>query len=215
MKSLIVKDFLLSKKSFNKYYQIFMPIVLLAAVFLLPKEGILYVAVCLPVFAAAFPMELNAAERKSDWDKYLLTLPVSRSEIVLSRYVFCGLSVIVSLVAVVFLGILSVPILGVYTFAEIGWFSLGGLALGLLYMVLSLPLGYIFEGEMIKGATMGAVCLLVVSLLAIRQTSLLTFLVSCNYATISIAAIAVMLILIYVSYRVSLFGYRKRNGIKG
>lgn len=215
MKSLIAKDLISIGNQFGIRFRILVPIVLVIALFLFPKEAILYVLVCLPmVVAITAPLIAARDDVKSRWDKYLPSLPVLPREIVLSRYIFCGLCTAVAIVVAAVFGVTSAFFIEAYALSQIAWFILGGGVLALIGMSISLPIKYFFEGEAIQTSMTGSFMLLVVAAIIIQSTSLLQFLMSFNYAILAIAAITALIIMVYISYRIALFGYRKRTGIK-
>ena len=91
MIGLIIKDFLVFKKRFHLTYRLIGAAVLGLVIILYPAEGAQYVALLLPVMGVAFLTEIVKVEEKSDWRDYLPALPIISREIVLSRYLFCGI----------------------------------------------------------------------------------------------------------------------------
>jgi len=151
MKSLLVLNLIVVSKSFNIWYRLLAPIALLIGLFLFPQFVTLYVVALLPLaLVVSVSTVMTTEELKCRWGKYLPTLPVLPREVVISRYVFCGLCAVSTVIIASIFGLLSAFFVGPFTPSEIGWLILGGGVLGIIGIIISLPLGYLFAGEVAR-----------------------------------------------------------------
>lgn len=153
--------------------------------------------------------ELIKVEEKSDWKDYLPVLPVSNHEIVLSRYLFFG----------ILLATTSVISLVLCSFASlIGGFSLFtmipnlvlGIAAAFFMLLFGIPSGYFFKNELSAGAMIWAIFLFAI----IRSVGADKLFFNAASPIIYIIAMLVLLILAYVSYRVSLWIYESKKYLR-
>lgn len=96
MRGLLLTNYYLVYRSFLMYMGL---AILISGLILYFEYASMYrMAAMLPVLFAATPaLEAIKHEKKSDYDKYVLTLPVTRSKIVLSHYVFYLLVTIIGI----------------------------------------------------------------------------------------------------------------------
>jgi len=98
MKGLILKD-LMGLKKFSKNYLIF--ILFYAVIGLFSNMYALFSGFIM-VFAFMLPITAVSFDERSKWDSYALTMPISRKDIVLSRYllglIFAGAAVVICFV---------------------------------------------------------------------------------------------------------------------
>ena len=82
MKGLILKDLM----NLKKQAYIYLALVLFYAVFALVYKNSSFFGGMLCILSAMTPITAMAYDERANWDKYALTMPVSRRDIVLSRY---------------------------------------------------------------------------------------------------------------------------------
>ena len=163
MTGLVAKDFIVFKKRFAPLYRIACAALLLLVILLFPGEGTGYIALCLPVIGEAFLTEIVKVDEQSDWKDYLPVLPITNRDIVLSRYVFCGLllaaaSLISFAACAVSAAIHQFALVDVMPNYVLGvWF-------GVLMMCVSIPSGYFFKNEICTSTMMW--CLIPIGLIA-------------------------------------------------
>lgn len=93
MIGLVRKDLIVLKKRFTAPQRIMVALALAAAVILAPAQTAAYAPLVLPMVGVAFLVELIRADQEGRWTLCLATLPVTNSAVVLSRYIFCALTV--------------------------------------------------------------------------------------------------------------------------
>lgn len=94
MKGLILKDFINLKKQFK----IVGLIMLFYYIFSMMTNNSSMFGTMVTVVFAMLPITAISFDEKANWDKYALTMPVSRAEMVISKYI---LGIIASLISVI------------------------------------------------------------------------------------------------------------------
>ncbi|WP_002150925.1 ABC-2 transporter permease [Bacillus cereus] len=116
------------------------------------------IAVCTILFAAIPALEVVKHESKSGYDKYVLTLPVTRGNIVQSHYFFYFLVVIIG--TLLSCGIFYVH--GLISGTTIDDSIFKGVSLGIFIILnagaISYPLLYVFGAEKSDAITIGSAC---------------------------------------------------------
>lgn len=173
MNGLIYKDFLNLRPSF-KMYLIFLAIF---GVIFIPSGNPMAVYILVIMFGATIPMTALSFDAAAKWDRYALTMPVTRTEIVRTKYqimlIFTALGVGI---AAVLTGIISLLSPGHLTYGLIDPVSLllFLLVTGLLIGSIVLPAAYKFGVEKARYiAIIGAIgpMILVICLLTLVDVS--------------------------------------------
>ena len=95
------------------------------------------------IMAAMLPITAMAYDEKAKWDRYALTMPITRRDLVLSKYI---LGIGFSVIAFIFNILLNV-ILGYYPTKEIFILSAAFLGAGLLFLTLVMPVMFKYGVE--------------------------------------------------------------------
>lgn len=209
MIGLITKDFLVFNRKFNGFYKLLFAVVLIGVMVLFPENSAMYIGLLLPVFGVCFLTELSRVEEKSDWKDYLPALPLTSREIVLSRYLFCGI-LLAALSIISFLSCMLAPLISSTTLAEAMFYFISGVWFAVLVLSFGVPGGYFFKGEVCTGAMMGACVIFGI----IRNTGADALLFSLSSPVVYAALIVFTILMVYVSYRVSLWIYARRRYAK-
>lgn len=209
MIGLIIKDFLVFKKRFSLVYRLIGTFVLGTVVLLFPNEGAKYIALLLPVMGVAFLTEIIKVEEKSDWRDYLPALPITSREIVLSRYLFCGILLAV-LTAISFFLCIIASVIGAFALSTIIPDFIFGVWYAVLMVCFGIPGGYYFKNEMCTGAMMGS-C---VAIMIFRSIGADTLLFSHGSSVACIIMVIVAALLVYISYRIALWIYATKRYAK-
>ena len=209
MTGLITKDFLILNRKVNKFYKLLCAVVLIGIVVLLPENSAMYIGLLLPVFGVCFLAELSRVEEESDWKDYLPALPLTSREIVLSRYLFCGI-LLAALSIVSFLSCTIAPLISSITLAEAMFYFISGVWYAALVLSFGVPCGYFFKGKVCTGAMLWAVGIYGI----IRNTGVDILLFSLASPVIYASVMAFTIFMVYISYRISLWIYIKRRYAK-
>lgn len=105
MKGLILKDLL----NLKAQYKVFVVMILFFVVFALMGDSHDTLGVILTMITIMLPITALAYDERSQWDKYALTMPVSRRDLVLSKYLLGLLLAGASLIVNIAFQILSGP----------------------------------------------------------------------------------------------------------
>ena len=209
MIGLITKDFLVFNRKFNKFYKLLFSVVLVGITVLLPENSAMYIGLLLPTVGVCFLAELIKMEEKSDWKDYLPALPLTSREIVLSRYLFCGI-LLAALSVVSFLSCMIAPLISSITLAEAMSYFISGIWYAVLLLSFGVPCGYFFKNEICTGAMIWACVIMGI----IRNTGADILLFSLASPVIYAALIVFTILMVYVSYRISLWIYTRRRYAK-
>lgn len=98
MKGLMTKDFLTVKKKYG-LTRLIMDFAIITALMIIPEgAGAIYISFLLvPLEVASMLITLANSDEQWKWGKYAVALPVSKKQIVSSRYAFAGIAAIIGL----------------------------------------------------------------------------------------------------------------------
>jgi len=209
MIGLITKDFLVFNRVFNKFYKLLCAIILVGVIILFPENCAMYIGLLLPTAGVCFLAELIKAEEKSDWKDYLPALPLTSREIVLSRYLFCGILLAALSIISLILCIIA-PLIGSITLVEAMSYFISGVWFSVLLVSFGIPCGYFFKNDICTGGMIWACVIMGV----IRNTGADMLLFSLASPAVYATVIAFTILMVYVSYRISLWIYIKRKYAK-
>ncbi len=209
MNGLITKDFIVLNRTFRMFYKLLFAVVLVGVIVLLPEHCAEYIGLLLPVFGVCFLAELSKVEVESNWKDYLPVLPLTSREIVLSRYLFYGI-LLAALSTVSFLSCMIAPLISSITLAEAMFCFASGICYAVLVLSFGVPCGYFFKGNVCFGGMMGAVLIYGI----IHNAGVDTLLFSFASPVIYAAVIVFTILILFVSYRVSLWIYTKKRYAK-
>lgn len=209
MMGLITKDFLVLNRKINKFYKLLFIIVLVGIIVLFSENCAMYIGLLLPVVGVCFLTELIKVEEKSDWKDYLPALPLTGREIVLSRYLFCGI-LLAALSIVSLVSCMIAPLISSITLAEAMSYFISGVWFAILMLSFGVPCGYFFKSEISAGAMIWACVIMGI----IRNTGADILLFSLATPVIYATVIFFAILMVYVSYRISLWIYTRRRYAK-
>ena len=143
MTGLIVKDFLVSKRSLKAYFgiMIFYAVLTFMGVF-----NISFVTAFVSVMLIMLPIGAFSYDEAAKWDRYAMALPLGRRAVVGARYLFTLLVTLISLALALLSGV-AVSVTGQGSFIEVMVTAFATLAAGLLVSDLLLPLCYKLGAE--------------------------------------------------------------------
>jgi hypothetical protein len=138
MKGLILKDFLVLKKSFRIFAIILFAYVIMAAIGLLDSNIIIVMII---VLMLTLPISSFAYDEQSNWIRYAMSMPAGRRNVVKARYLSCVIVLLIG--AAVALGAgLAAGAGNKDKQMESLIMVAAGLTVGLLYMDINLVLNY-------------------------------------------------------------------------
>lgn len=131
MTGLILKDFL----NLKRHLKIYLILITFYLILGIANKDFAMFGSMITVFAAIMPITSMAYDEKNNWDRYALTMPISRKDLVLSRYVFGAIFLLIAFVITLVLNLM----LGSGTFFEDILANLEILALGIIIMAVIFP----------------------------------------------------------------------------
>ncbi len=134
MGGLLLKDFYGTKSTLKLFFGIL--VVALALSFFMDVSG--YLIMYAAILGIMIPLQSIAEDEKSNWNKYAIALPFSRSAIVFSKYAISFICIGASYAGLLLWMHLS-PSLGESMTVDI---ILGALAVSILYVLLMIPLTF-------------------------------------------------------------------------
>lgn len=143
MTGLILKDFLVSKRSLKAYFGI---MIFYAALTFLGVFNISFVTAFVSVMLIMLPIGAFSYDEAAKWDRYAMALPLGRRAVVGARYLFTLLVTLISLALALLSGV-AVSVTGQGSFIEVMVSAFATLAAGLLIAGILLPLCYKLGAE--------------------------------------------------------------------
>jgi len=173
----------------------------------IPMGNVMTVYFLLMIFAALLPMTSLTMDDLAKWDRYALTMPVTRKDIVTSKYL---LMIIFFCVSIVISGIIAG--FSYYLMPQNAtplWFIILVGSLGLFYGALLFPLLYKFGSE--KARYMMFVLMAVIGILLVGWFALFGESVTGNLLIYILITAAVSVAAFIASYFVSVRLYEKKE----
>lgn len=204
MKGLIVKDILVLRSKMKVFPFVILILLLGLALYFFGSTGVLMLDIFLPIYFCALTIPVFQEDDKVGWNTYISASPLSKKEIVISRYI-----VSFSIIAAIALVLLIANM--IYSF-----FSDFSILVHLSTLLLSIFIGFIYLSLLIPSIYYsGSNGASTVMLFAILVMSLLTFLINSKKFNINaildisplflIAAMVLFLCgVIYLSFLISL-----------
>ncbi len=206
MNGLITKDFIVLNRKFSMLYKLLFAIVLVVVIVLLPENCAEYIGLLLPAFGVCLLAELSRVEEESDWKNYLPALPLTSREIVLSRYLFCGI-LLTALSIISLTSCMIAPLISSITLAEAMSYFVSGVWFAVLMLSFGVPCGYFFKDKVCTGGMIGACVIIGI----IRNTGADTLLFSLASPVICATIVIFTILMVYASYQISQRIYTRRN----
>ncbi|MBC8531675.1 ABC-2 transporter permease [Gehongia tenuis] len=148
MKGLILKDFI----NLRKYVLLMLGAAAIYAVLAFVNEDMSFLTAFLVIFSAMLPITSFAYDDMAKWDAYALSAPVSRRDVVLSKYIFAFLCLLIGAVVALLFVLFTSSLQGIA--GDEQWVVVyTTFVLGIAYIAILLPLLFKFGAE--KGRYMG------------------------------------------------------------
>ena len=216
MTGLILKDFLILRKTLRTYLLFVVVYLVLAGAGVWKPQ---FVSGFVAVIISVLPMNVFAYDQQAKWDTYGLALPVGRTKTVAARYL-CVL--LLCLFTVVLTVVFGVVLFAAGKMADFGEYLLTGAACGLLAVLINavmLPFLYKFGPERARIVLIGVMGLFGAGMAAlfiiVPQSDGLVWLDSLNtparLASIPVIAVLAGLALLAVSFLLSRHFYGRKD----
>lgn len=197
MKGLLTKDFLTIKKKYGLPRVIMDIAIIIALMFILEKSGTIYISFLLiPIEIMSMIISLTTCDEQWKWGKYAVSLPVSKKQIVCSRYACAGILSLIGFVVALIVNSASYILFPQYAYGFYLFMSCASFALTLLFLAFVLPSNYSL-GVNAGFATMFILIILLVVLglwTKATNNSIMWFVVENFEVSIAIAGVSVVAI---------------------
>ena len=213
MKGLLAKDFLTFKKKYGMTRLVVDIAIMAAMMIVLEDKGTLLISfLLLPLEIMSIVITLATCDEQWKWSKYAISLPVSKTQIVSSRYGFATLMSGIGLVVTLIVNTISYFCFPMYTYGFYIFASFASFAVTLLFIALILPSNYslgVNAGFVIMLVLLGVILLL--GFWSRKNENAISMFVVDNFELcIGIAALALIVICI-LSYGLSVFFFKKKH----
>ena len=143
MKGLMTKDFLTVKKKYGLTRLIMDFAIITALMIILEGAGAIYISFLLvPLEVASMLITLANFDEQWKWGKYAVALPVSKKQIVSSRYAFAGIAAIIGLCVSLIVNTISYFCFPAYRFGFYLFIAVASFCVVLLFLAFILPSNY-------------------------------------------------------------------------
>lgn len=143
MKGLLIKDFLTVRKKYGIARIIMDFTVIAALMIILEGAGSIYISFLLvPLEAASMVITLANSDEQWKWGKYAIALPLSKKQIVASRYAFAGIGAVIGLCVALAVNTVSYFCFPAYQYGFYIFLSIASFCVVLLFLAFILPSNY-------------------------------------------------------------------------
>lgn len=143
MKGLLIKDFLTVKKKYGVTRLIMDFAIIAALMIILEGAGAIYISFLLvPLEVASMLITLATSDEQWKWEKYAVALPISKKQIVSSRYAFAGIAAIIGLCVSLIVNTISYFCFPTYRFGFYLFIAVASFCVVLLFLAFILPSNY-------------------------------------------------------------------------
>ena len=212
MKGLLIKDFLTIRKKYGISRIIMDVAIIVALMVVLGGTGAIYISFLLiPMEVASMVMSLTTCDEQWKWSKYAISLPVSKTQIVQSRYAFALIISLVGLVVAFIVNSISFLCFSEYKFGFYVFLSVVSFGVILLFLSFMLPSNY----SLGVNAGFAAMIIMVILLVVLGIWSKLTdnaimWYVVDHFELSMIIAFVGVLVLFVLSYTMSVFFFKRK-----
>ena len=117
--------------------------IIIALMFILEKSGTIYISFLLiPIEIMSMIISLTTCDEQWKWGKYAVSLPVSKKQIVCSRYACAGILSLIGFVVALIVNSASYILFPQYAYGFYLFMSCASFALTLLFLAFVLPSNY-------------------------------------------------------------------------
>ena len=216
MKGLILKDLLILKNQMRNVLIIILGFVILS----LWMENYFYIAFIIPFYIVMLVISTFSYDELNNSNTYIVALPYSRKTIVKARYILSVLSIITALLIGLALSLI-IPIFNVDMDFASTFASTTATIMGvILVLALLMPCFYKFgvqKGRIILFMAIMAISLIIGIIISLFENSKLNIasffnqLENINFAFLIMIAIAIIFLLLYISYLFSCKIYKNKE----
>ena len=212
MKGLLTKDFLTVKKKYGIARLIMDLAIIAALMIILEGAGSIYISFLLvPLEIASMIITLANSDEQWKWSKYAVALPLSKKQIVTSRYAFAGIGAVIGLCVALVVNTISYFCFPAYRYGFYLFLSVASFCIVLLFLAFILPSNYWMGLWIIAVCIYSLIILLVVLGIwsKVTDNAIMGFIVEHFDLSMAIGFIGV-LVLFAISYILSVALFKKK-----
>ena len=143
MKGLMIKDFLTLKKKYGITRIIIDIAIIVALMLVLESAGAIYISfLLLPLEITSMIISLTTCDEEWRWDKYAISLPITKTQIVKSRYILAGFLSLIGLLVSILVNTISYFCFPNYKYGFYLFIAFASFAVILLFLAFILPSTY-------------------------------------------------------------------------
>ena len=210
---MLAKDFLTLKKKYGIPRLVVDIAIIAAMMIVLEDKGSLFISfLLLPLEIMSIVITLATCDEQWKWSKYAISLPVSKTQIVSSRYGFGVLISVVGLVVALVVNTISYFCFPAYAYGFYLFIAFSSFAVTFLFIALILPSNYslgVNAGFVIMLVLLGVILLL--GFWSRKNENVISMFVVNNFELcIGFAALTIVVIFI-LSYMMSVFFFKEKH----
>jgi hypothetical protein len=143
MKGLLTKDFLTLKKKYGITRVIIDLAIMIALMIVLESAGSIYISfLLLPLEITSMIISLTTCDEEWKWNKYAISLPITKTKIVKSRYLLAGILSLTGLLIAILVNTISYFCFPKYKYGFYLFIAFASFAIMLLFLAFILPSTY-------------------------------------------------------------------------
>lgn len=214
MKGLLLNQYYSVRKSIVNY--LLLSVVITVIILFTQNQMMLEFAALLPMIFMVIPaFEVLKHESKSGWNKFVLTLPLKRSHIVQSHYIFFSMMMVIGLLVTIVLFVIFELILGNTLTDQSVYSIMSGVGIVLILGFFTYPLTYHFGTEksdmVLFFGIIAAIAIFYLSSLWYSMIITDTIQGINHDLVYSISFVAITLVLFIVAYVITLKVYKRKE----
>lgn len=213
MNGLLAKDFLTIKKKYGMTRLIVDVAIMAAMMIVLEDKGALFISfLLLPLEIMSLVITLATCDEQWKWSKYAISLPVSKMQIVRSRYKFATLMAGVGLIVAFIVNTITYFYFPKYAYGFYIFASIASFALTLLFIALILPPNYslgVNAGFVIMLVLLGVILLL--GFWSRKNENAISMFVVNNFEFCIVLAGLSLIVIFIMSFLLSVYFFKKKH----
>jgi ABC-type transport system involved in multi-copper enzyme maturation permease subunit len=213
MKGLLAKDFLTLKKKYGMTRLLIDVAIMAAMMIVLEEKGALFISfLLLPLEIMSFVITLATCDEQWKWSKYAISLPVSKRQIVNSRYTSATLLSGLGLAVALLVNTISFFCFPMYAYGFYLFVAFASFALTLFFIALILPSNYslgVNAGFVMMLVLMGVIILL--GLWSRQNENAISLFVADNFELCIALAVMTVIVVYVLSNRLSVSFFKRKH----
>lgn len=143
MKGLLTKDFLTIRKKYGITRMVMDIAIIVVLMFVLEDSAAIYISFLLiPIEVMSMAISLTTCDEQWKWGKYAISLPISKTQIVSSRYIFTAIMALCGFAVALAVNTISYFCFPQYAYGFYLFIAITSFAVTLLFLSFILPSNY-------------------------------------------------------------------------